>query len=153
MYTILMNKDKSLVTTEIATLYQNENLVDKIQFLFPKMYEDLNLSECTIILKCVLPGNVAYEEELKTDEELYKGKVRCMLPVDSNLSSFAGDIGLRVYFVRTEINENKRNLYTGETQINILPITQYNHIPIIGNTADKIPIEVIDEALGVTHDE
>lgn len=153
MYTILMNRDKSLVTTEIATLYQGENLVDKIQFLFPQNYGELNLSECTPILKYVFPGNVAYKVELKIDEDLYKGKIRCLLPIDSNLSSFAGDIRLRVHFIKgATSDEDEHELYTGEAIIKITSVDQYNYIDN-SNSDDEIPIEVIDKALGVTHNE
>ena len=43
MYTIVMGQDKSLITTVKETIYRREKLVDKIQFLIPQKYNDINL--------------------------------------------------------------------------------------------------------------
>ena len=40
-----MQKDKSLLATVTTTLYQHENLVDKVFFLFPQNYNDFNYWE------------------------------------------------------------------------------------------------------------
>ena len=53
MYTILMDKHKQLVKTVETKLYQREKLTEKLQFLFPKIYNDIDLSEFTIILKFI----------------------------------------------------------------------------------------------------
>ena len=65
IYTIIMDKHKQLVTTVGQTIYQRENLVDKIQFLFPQKYENFNLSEFTAILKYVDQANVPHSENLQ----------------------------------------------------------------------------------------
>ena len=87
-----MSTDKSLVTTVKTTLYQREKLADKIQFLFPQNYGDLKLSEFTATLKYLDYGNEAHAETLIPDEELYKDMIRFVLPIDTDLNRFAGDI-------------------------------------------------------------
>ena len=62
LYTIVMNKNKELVTTVKTTLYQREKLIDKIQFLIPEMYNKLSLSDFTVILKYVDQANVPHAE-------------------------------------------------------------------------------------------
>ena len=131
MYTICMNKEKRLITTQKITIYQREKLVDKIQFLFPEEYNDMPLNDFTAELKYVDQANVPHVEILKKDSELYKGKLRYVLPIDSNLTRYAGDIKIRITFLKTDYEEKTQYvLHTGETIIAISPISDYyNFIP------------------------
>lgn len=123
MYTIIMNNDKQLITSVRKTLYQREKMVNKIQFLFPECYEDINLTDCTVVLKYIDIGNVLHSEVLAKDSELYKGKFRCILPVDTKLNMFAGNIIIRVIFMKIDTETGVKNevLKTGECLISILP--------------------------------
>lgn len=125
MYTIMMLNDKSLVVTSKTTLYQREKLADKIQFLFPQNYGDLNLSEFTATLKYVDQGNEVHTETLKPDEKPYKNMLRFVLPINTELNRFAGDVIMRITLSKTDIDENEYILYTGETTISISPISDY----------------------------
>ena len=126
MYTIVMQNDKSLRITQKTTLYQREKLVDKIQFLIPPEYEELDLSEFSAVLKYKDQGSVAHMEILTKDPELYNGYTKYILPVDTNLTQFAGDINIRITLSKTDL-ENKKQyvLHTGETVITILPLSDY----------------------------
>lgn len=127
MYTIVMRDDKSLRTTQKTTLYQREKLVDKIEFLFPSTYNELDLSDFTITLKYVDQGNVAHMEILTKDEELYKDYyIRCTLPVDTNLTQFSGDITIRLTLSKVDLEVRTQYvLHTNETTITILPLSDY----------------------------
>lgn len=118
MYTIIMNDDKSLTTSIRTTLYQREKLVDKIQFLIPQKYGDMNLSHCTAKLKYIDQGNVSRSETLIKDTELYKDRLRFFLPVDNKLNYFAGSISIRIIFTNAD---TKQELRTGECIITIEP--------------------------------
>ena len=74
MYTFLLNKDKSLLATERIKIYQREKLVDKVQFILPQSYEDIDLTNknVSIILKYVDQEGNAQSEFLVKDDELYK---------------------------------------------------------------------------------
>lgn len=138
-----MNKDKELVTTVKTTLYQREKLVDKIQFLIPETYNDLTLSDFTVILKYVDQANVPHAEILIKDEDLYKNKLRYTLPVDTNLTRFTGDVSVRLTFSKTD-SETKTQyvLHTGEAIISISPLSDfYNFVP------DE-SLEFVDQLVG-----
>ena len=62
MYTILMQDDKNLIATSRTTLRQYESLVDKIQFIIPQMYGDINFftDDYQIVLKYVDQANIPY---------------------------------------------------------------------------------------------
>lgn len=143
MYTIIMNSDKSLITSVKTTLYQREKLVDKIQFLFPTIYQDLDLKTCKAILKYTDQGNVAHSEILAMDEELYKGYLRFLLPVDTNLNQFSGDVTIRVTFTKVDTVFKKQYvLHTGEISVHINPLSDmYSFV------TDE-SLEMIDQMVG-----
>ena len=126
MYTILMRDDKGLVATSKAQIFQREKLVDKIQFLIPPKYEDHGLSEYNVLLKYTDQGNIAHAEQLTKDEELYKETyLRYTVDVDTNLTRFAGDVKLRLSFIKVSEEDelHEEVLHTGEIAITVSPLS------------------------------
>ena len=121
-----MNDDKSLTATVVTTLYQREKLADKIQILIPPNYGELDLNEFTATLKYVDQANVPHAEILKKDCELYKEHIRYVLPVDTELTQYAGDITIRLTFTKTDMEVKKVFVvHTGELVIKISPLKDY----------------------------
>ena len=121
-----MNEQKELIATVKNILYQKEKLVDKIQFLFPQNYNDLKLSECTAILKYLDQSNIPHAEILKKDNELYKNHLRFVLPIDTNLTQFAGDIEIRITFSKFYMEQQKHYvLHTSPIVLTINPLKDY----------------------------
>lgn len=121
-----MNDDKSLTATVVTTLYQREKLADKIQILIPPNYGELDLNEFTATLKYVDQANVPHAEILKKDAELYKEHIRYVLPVDTELTQYAGDITIRLTFTKTDMEVKKVFVvHTGELVIKISPLKNY----------------------------
>lgn len=162
MYTILMNFDKSLVCTIKTTLYQRDKLVDKLQILIPQTYEDINLSDFTAVLKYVDQGNEVHSEILIQDEELYKESyLRYTLPIDTNLTRFAGDIKLCLTLNKVDMEEMKEySLNTGETTITIASLSDYysfisdKSLSVIDQKVNElnVKLEAIDK-MATTYDE
>lgn len=143
MYIVVMQKDKSLLATVTTTLYQHENLVDKVFFLFPQNYNGLELSECTAVIKYLDQGNVPHTEALQKSEELYKDHLQYFLPIDSSLTKFAGDVKVRITFSKTDVAENKQYvLNTGEITISIAPLSDYYAF-----VPDE-SLEIVDQLIG-----
>lgn len=127
MYTILMKENKSLVATSRTVLRQYESLVDKIQFIIPKMYGDLDFStgDYQIVLKYVDQANIPNTVFLEKGEELYKENyINCILPVGIELTKFAGDITMYISVMDVNIeNETKAEvLHTNGITISITPL-------------------------------
>lgn len=121
-----MNDDKSLTATVVTTLYQREKLADKIQILIHPNYGELDLNEFTATLKYVDQANVPHAEILKKDAELYKEHIRYVLPVDTELTQYAGDITIRLTFTKTDMEVKKVFVvHTGELVIKISPLKDY----------------------------
>lgn len=129
MYTILFkSEDKSLQATVRTKIYQRESLVDKFRFLIPQTYNDVDLSDFAVVLKYLDQGNEAQTEILTREDELYKDYYSYILPVDTNLTRFAGDITLHLTMSKVDMEEMKEySLETGETTITISPLSDYYH--------------------------
>lgn len=56
MYTILLQNDKSLVATNRCTIHQREKLMDKLVFLVPKTYNDIDLTDFIIQMQYIDQG-------------------------------------------------------------------------------------------------
>lgn len=127
MYTIVMRDDKSLRITQKATLYQREKLVDKMQILIPNKYNDVDLSDFTVILKYKDQGSVAHMEILtKGEKQEYEEYSSYTLPIDTNLTQFAGDVEIRITLSKTDLeNKTQYVLHTGEIIITISPLEDY----------------------------
>ena len=96
--------------------------MDKILFLFPTEYNGVSLSDFTATLTYVDVGNVAHTETLVKQEDLYKEHIAYILPVDSKLTTFAGDIILRITLSKEDrLNKKKYVLRTGESELSIIP--------------------------------
>lgn len=127
MYTILFKDDKSLQVTVRTKIYQRENLVDKFRFLVPSTYGDLDLADFTVVLKYLDQGNEAHAEILAKENEMYKDNYYSyILPVDTDLTRFAGDITIHLTMSKVDMEEMKEySLETGETTITISPLSDY----------------------------
>lgn len=126
MYTIVMDKYKQLNATIKTILYQRENLTEKVQFLIPEYYNEIDLKEYTAILKYLDQSNASHAEILKKDDTLYKGKIRYILPINSELSKFSGDISIRITFTKVDMDmQTQYVLHTGEISITISPLKDY----------------------------
>ena len=127
MYTILMKEDKSLVATSRTILRQYESLVDKIQFIIPKMYGNLDFfaGDYQIVLKYVDQANIPHTVFLEKGEELYKENyINCILPVGIELTKFAGDITMYISVMDVNIEDETKAevLHTNGITISITPL-------------------------------
>ena len=78
----------------------------------------MDLSKCTAKLKYIDQGNISRSELLEKDSELYKDRLRFLLPVNNKLNYFAGNISIRIIFTNEETGQELR---TGDCIITIKP--------------------------------
>lgn len=118
MYAIKMNDDKSLITTIKATIYQHEKNADTLVFLLPQTYEQIDLANCTTLIRYILPNGVGKSEELEMDPEPYKTYYKYRLKITSSLTNVAGKIELWLSSIDLQDNLVFRS---GAVNIEILP--------------------------------
>lgn len=129
MYSIVMDKNKYLIKSCGITLYQGESLIDKLQFLIPKEYNGFDLGTFTAKVKYILPGNVSGSEDLNINKELYNDThYSFTLPIDSIISTIAGDVTLHLTFLKIDdIAKKKYQMTTSKVTLTVKPYeTAYN---------------------------
>lgn len=124
MYTILMDNQKNLITTVRNTIHYKENGVDKIHFLLPPKYEEMDISECIVTLKYVDPYGNFHAEILTPDEELYKNYIRYTLPVTTNFTQVVGNICLRLTIDKFIPGEESTVINVLETNSTVVVISK-----------------------------
>lgn len=150
--TILMKNDKTLLQTKKIRIYQREKLVDKIKFLIPMYYNDMDLSVFTVLMQYIGEDGTVHMETLNrlTNGQGYEdyindsGDATHMIyqtSVDTKLTKFAGDIKIKLSLQYTdysgqtissdldsEATDPQPVLYvlnTDTTIITVLPIADY----------------------------
>lgn len=105
---ILLKSDKSLIQTRKIRICQRENMVDKLRFLVPLVYEGLDMTPFTVTMVYVCQDGTVMAEVLERmpngeggyeDYEDADGNPTHMiyqLPVTSVLTQFAGDITVKL---------------------------------------------------------
>lgn len=89
---IKMNNDKSLVVTVETTIYRGETRADLITFLIPAQYEGINLADCAMTMRYLLPDGVSKVEPLAVLPEKYKTYLQFSTIVNTRLTAQAGSI-------------------------------------------------------------
>lgn len=108
MYTVLIENDNTAKVTERQRIMQCSKLVDVLQIVVPKVYNDLDISQCVAKLEYLTPINHNHgfieleisDPEYKTDFILYK------MPIDINLTSEVGDLEFSLTFIKVEMTED-----------------------------------------------
>lgn len=140
-----MNEDKELIQSKTATIYQKEENVDKIMFLFPQTYEDIDLSKCTAVMKYRDQGNEPHGEILKLQEDLYKDRLQYIYKVTTDFTRFAGDIEIYISFLglNTDNGLSEEVMHTSKTIITIHPIDVFNNFVANSNLSpvDQMMLE------------
>lgn len=116
MFTIVMNSDKSLSKRGEAVIRQGERLVDQLKILVPKVYGELDLSEFSVDLTYIDPGNIPRKDRLTLSDPDYKGQMLCYcVPITSSLTKFAGNIVVHLLLTK----DKTHLMHSGEAVITV----------------------------------
>ena len=119
MYTILVNDDNSLQSSIRTRLIQGSKNIDYLRFLINPTYNDIDISELSVILTYILP--VSKERKtliLEKSEELYKERLeyKVLMNNDENfITSEYGDVKMWLTFM----NDGDIVRYTTPTFITV----------------------------------
>ena len=104
---------------------------------------DLTNKNVSIILKYVDQEGNAQSEFLVKDDELYKDNyVRCELPIDTNITKFAGNITLHLTIIYLDVeNQINQVMHSSETILTISPLKD-----MYVNINDK-SLEILDQKI------
>lgn len=153
MHTIKMDNDKNLFTSVRTNIFQKENMVDKIQFLIPKGFNELGLENYIALLKYVDPNGNFQSEVLTVDTETFENYLKYELPVTTKLTQVAGTITFRITFILYENEDVVDKMETNSTTLTILKpdgfsdYVNFEDIKAIQEQLGKMPTDLeIDES-------
>ena len=134
MYTLLVNDENQVITTQKETIMQRTNCADKIQILIHKQYKDVDMSNAIVYMEYKLPVSNKIKL-LQLNKGTYKNDdyMQFVVPGDLQFTSEAGDISVvfRIYslqFIDEEAKWVNRNSQEG--YITITPIVPWSDIEI-----------------------
>lgn len=132
MYTILLNNDHELITTQRERIMQRSSMVNKLHFLVPPTYEDLDMTNTTVCMEYLTPGREYNPEVLVRSEELYKDHLEYKLPLTTKLTKEAGDLEIQLTFTAVDMDADGKVIQiirkTSPTIIKIIPIAAWSDV-------------------------
>lgn len=115
-----MTDNKSLITTAHNTIYQSEDNVHALRFILPTMYGNHNLSDCSILLRMLLPNGTGRAQEITASKQVYNDNYLIYsLKLSSCLTHCAGEIKVWLSIISAD---GKTLLRTGTATIDIVPV-------------------------------
>ena len=133
MNVILVNQDNTLTITQSERIMQRSKLVDTLWFLVAPEYNGYNMADFSVLLEYVLPVSRQYRSEILTlSEDMYNGRLKYLLPLDTELTSEAGRIEVQLTFAMADLdisgNPIQRVRKTDSTLVDIIPIKAWSDI-------------------------
>lgn len=135
MYTILIKNDNTAVTKEKQRIMQRSKLIDTLQFIVPKLYQEYEMKDFDFLLQYRLPIShelklevlTLKDEDYKTDYLLYS------LPIDTALTVENGEVELQMSFVRKYMLDDgttvEQNREIDPISITVIPVTDWFTVP------------------------
>ena len=146
MYVILVNDDNTLFASKKERIMQRSKLVDDLWFLVNPVYNEVDLTDCTVLLEYLLPVSKKYETEILTlAETRYEDHLKYVLPFDTKLTLEAGRIELQLTFLKVGLNPDG----SGSQQVRKTSVGYVDIVPIAA-WSDIIPdsaLSAIDQRL------
>lgn len=140
MFTILIQNDNVALITEKQRLMHKSKCVDTLRFLVEPEYKGYDMSGFTMMMQFMTPSTHKHKSEiLELSAETYKNYLQYTLPVDTDLTSEAGEIEIQLTFSSADLDEAgnaiQRVRKISPFTIEILPISVW---------ADIIPDEALN---------
>lgn len=150
-YIFLLENDNEIIASHREVLMQRSKLVDEVWFLVNPTYKtcENDMSIFSVMLEYILPVSKSYHSlELVKAEEGYKEYLKYVVPLDTNLSSEAGDIQLQLSFIYVGLDANGKGVQkvrkTKPTKLHITPIAAW------GDIIPDSALSAIDQRIVIT---
>lgn len=108
MYTILINKDNTVVTSIRENVTCKSSMFNELHILTDEFYQEngetLNMRNFTCEIEYILPvSRKSITEVLTLSEELYKERLEYFLPMDTIINSEPGDVEFKFRFTKRNV--------------------------------------------------
>lgn len=134
MYKILINNDDTVNHVERQRIMEKSKLVNELQFIVPKFYNNINMEDSSFLMQYKLPSGTLKLDTLKLINNNYENNyLLYTLPIDTNITSEAGKVEINLSFVFTEMNPEgeviNRSRKISPTTLTIIPISNWFVVP------------------------
>ena len=132
-YVIIVENDNSLYGSKKCRIMQREKLFNKLCFLVAPCYNGYDMSQCIVTMRYLLPISKEFKTEtLILSGDRYKGYLKYVLPIDTNLTKEWGDIELNLTFIMLEVDDDgnvvQRVRKTTNHIINVTKISNWDSV-------------------------
>lgn len=132
-YTFVVNESNSVTASHKETIMQRSKLVNDIWFLVNPEYGFNDMTLFSVILEYVLPVSRKYRTvELTKDDEGYNGYLKYVVPIDTDLSSEAGDVEMQLTFIYVGLEPDGTSIQrvrkTMVCNLHVAPIAAWSDI-------------------------
>lgn len=132
-YTFLLESDNSLIASHREVIMQREKLVNEIWFLVNPEYNYNDMSIFNVMLEYILPVSKEYHTlELVSDAEGYQEYLKYIVPLNTALSSEAGDVQLQLSFTFVGLDADGNGIQkvrkTKVGKLHVTPVAAWSDI-------------------------
>lgn len=132
-YTFVVNESNSVTASRKETIMQRSKLVNDIWFLVNPEYGFNDMTLFSVVLEYVLPVSRKYRTvELTKDDEGYNGYLKYVVPIDTDLSSEAGDVEMQLTFAYVGLEPDGTSIQrvrkTMVCNLHVTPIAAWSDI-------------------------
>lgn len=132
-YTFVVNESNSVTASRKEAIMQRSKLVNDIWFLVNPEYGFNDMTLFSVILEYVLPVSRKYRTvELTKDDEGYNGYLKYVVPIDTDLSSEAGDVEMQLTFAYVGLEPDGTSIQrvrkTMVCNLHVTPIAAWSDI-------------------------
>lgn len=100
MYTLLVQNDNSVIATVKTAIMQRSKLVDQLQILVPKYYNNIDLTDAAVKLEYVTPSSTYHFQMLTLHNAEYKGDyLQYIVEGDTDITAESGDVEFHLVFL------------------------------------------------------
>lgn len=133
MYVVLIGADDSVTTTKREKIVQRSKLVNEFWVLTAQEYNGFKMADATLTMEYMLPCSKKYRTEtMVLSKELYEDHLRYELPIDTKITSEAGDIELLFTFTMLDVLEDgtvvQRVRKISEYKLTITPLPDWSQV-------------------------
>lgn len=149
MFEVLVQNDNTVAVVKRQRIMQNSKLLDVLQIIVPRLYDELDMSQYVARLEYLTPishnhGFVELEiadAEYKTDYILYK------LKIDTNLTSEVGNVEFAMTFINVDMDEDGTvETIVRKTDTFIMPIIPVSNWFVASDSA----LAALDQRIAAT---
>lgn len=102
MYTFVMTEAKTLRTTIIEQVHENDNNINSFRFLIPQKFNGLDMKLFYVLLKYIAPDGQTKYMNVNYENSLYQNMLSIVIPITRKFTYKCGTLKVALGFISKE---------------------------------------------------